>query len=273
MKTITVANLEWALHMAEAAALFGRPIDKGDEIGLLKSGLRGTQFQATGCLRWIWIQWLTTTPGETITARVEPFVERCLEMRVRCKCYDWLPQHDLMILVCAILASSDVQLTKVVETIADTYGDKGEKPVNNGELYAAAWCGMMKYWILGDLKKSSEEAGLIWGAYRDQLFCAATKPLVTPWLKRDWNAFLKAQQKDFEKLWTRARKSPSIIYSENDAELVVTTHKFHIETDWCWAHCGMAMLAHRQFGAEVATDAFWFPPHALKCVSHNSFSA
>jgi hypothetical protein len=273
MKTISVVNLDWDISTSEAMAQFGGRIDRIHEISLLKDGLRDPQIRATGCLGWIWKQWLTAAPKDFIAARVEPFIERCLELRARCKCYDWLPQHDLLVLVCAILASSESQLKTVVETIADTSGDKGEKPVNNGELYAAAWCGMMKHWILGDLEKAGEQSSLIWGAYRDQIICAATKPLVTPWLKRDWNAFLKAQQKDFEKLWGRARKNHWTVRSENEREIVVTTNKLLIEHDWCWAHCGMAMLAYRQFGVEVATDGFWFPPHALKCVSRNSFPA
>jgi hypothetical protein len=38
-----------------------------------------------------------------------------------------------------------------------------------------------------------------------------------------------------------------------------------IDQEWCWNNCGMAMLACRQ-GAEVATDPFWFPSHALNSI-------
>ena len=272
MRTISTVNLEWDIQISEALALFGRPIDRGDEISLLKSGLRDSQMRATGCLGWIWKQWLAAASGKAISAKVEPFVDRCLELRTRCKCYDWLPQHDLLVLVCAILASGESQIKIVVETVADTFGDKGEKPVNNGELYAAAWCGMLKHWIQGDLEKAAEQSNLIWDAYRDQILCASTKPLVVPWLKRDWSAFLKAQQKDFDKLWNRARKNNWTVRSETEQEIVVTTNKLQIERDWCWAHAGTAMLAYRQFGVEVATDPFWFPPHALRSVGRISFS-
>jgi hypothetical protein len=76
-------------------------------------------------------------------------------------------------------------------------------------------------------------------------------------------AFVKCQQKDFEKLWNRARKDRWTVRSENSTEMVVTSERYQIEHQWCWAHCGMALLAHRQ-GAEVVTDPFWFPSVALE---------
>lgn len=88
--------------------------------------------------------------------------------------------------------------------------------------------------------------------------------LATPWLKRDWSAFLKAQRKDFERLWSSGRKNGTV-RKETRTEMVVTVRMYPVEQVWCWAHCGMALLAHRE-GVEVATDPFWFPPHALKCV-------
>jgi hypothetical protein len=135
-----------------------------------------------------------------------------------------------------------------------------------GELYTAAWSGMMKYWILGDQAKALQQADIIWGAYRDKSLFAAPKPLVQPWLKRDWKAFVKCQQKEFEKLWNRARKDCWTVRSETSTEVVVTTERYQIGHQWCWAHCGMALLAHRQ-GAEVVTDPFWFPPAALRDAS------
>jgi hypothetical protein len=174
-----------------------------------------------------------------------------------------LALHDLHLLHCAIFASSAPQLRMVAEQIADVSGDKGQKPLDDGELYAAAWCGMMKYWILGDEKKAVEQSAFIWGAYRDPSVFAAPKPLVTPWLKRDWAAFAKQQQKDFEKLWTRARKDRWTVKAENSTEVVVTTERYQVAHMWCWAHCGMALLAHRE-GAKVINDPFWFPAVALE---------
>jgi hypothetical protein len=58
-----------------------------------------------------------------------------------------------------------------------------------------------------------------------------------------------------------------MVISEDDQEVVVNMDVVHsLPQLWCWAHCGMALLAHRQ-GIEVATDPFWFPLHALKCTN------
>ena len=167
-----------------------------------------------------------------------------------------------MLLHCAIFASDDRQLEHVVETIADASGDKGDKPLDNGELYAAAWSGMMKYWILGDEDKAIDQSNLIWSAKRDTQLFAAPKSLVIPWLKKDWKAFIHQQRMDFQKLWSRARKDAWTVLSENSTETVVRTNGYQIGHMWCWAHCGLAMLANRK-GVEVATDPLWFPESAL----------
>ena len=78
---------------------------------------------------------------------------------------------------------------------------------------------------------------------------------------------MKAQQKDFEKLWTRGRKDGTV-RSETHNEVVVTVQRYPVEQKWCWAHCGLAMLAHRQ-GVKVANDPFWFPAHALQVISQS----
>jgi len=269
MKKISVVNLEWDIGVSDALALFGRPISESDEVGLLKSGLKSAAIQASGCLGWIWKQWLSGASKDVIYSQVSPFVERSLDLRARCKySYYMLPQHDLLLLNCAILAMPESQLKYVVAMMADSSGDKGETPADNGELYAAAWCGTLKWWILGDLAKALQESEKIWPAFRDQFFSlrAAANPLVGPWLKRDWSSFMKRQNKDFDQLWARARKSNWIVRSETESEVVVTTNRLLIERDWCWSHCGLALLAYRFEGVPVATDPFWFPPHALECV-------
>ena len=138
------------------------------------------------------------------------------------------------------------------------------QPKNDGELYLSAWCGMLKYWLLGDQAKAMQQSELIWSAYRDPSTSAATKPLVAPWLRGDWKGFLKAQEKDFEKRWARARKDGTVL-SEEGAELRVTVQRFPLEQKWCWAHAGLALLAHRRYGVDICTDPFWLPPHALRC--------
>ncbi len=261
-RNVKVLGLSESLRKVESFARFGKPIEQADIVFLAGNGLQDAAHRASSCMGWIWRQWLLGTSKEMISKRVVPFVDRGLEFRERSKSYDYLALHDLFLLHCAIFASSDSQLKTVAERVADASGDKGETPVDNGELYAAAWCGMMKYWILGDEDKALQQSTVIWGARRDQGVLAAPKPLVAPWLKKDWNSFVKAQQKDFEKLWQRARKDGWTVKAETSMEVVVTTDRYQIEHQWCWAHCGMAVLAHRQ-GAQVATDPFWFPRSAV----------
>ena len=262
---IKVVGIKEAIDFSENFTKFDQPADQSDRLTIAKMGLRDAAHRAEHCVGWIWRQWLLDTPKKEITARVEPFVERGLEFRSYTRAYDYLPQHDLYLLHCAIFACHEPLMNKVVESIADSSGDKGHTPVDDtdwGELYIAAWCGMMKYWILGDKKRAVEESNLIWGAKRNGLILAAAKPLVTPWLRKDWSAFYKAQGKDFDKLWVRARKDGWTVRSETSGQLVARTDGYHEGHQWCWAHCGMALLAQRQ-GATVLTDPFWFPAEAF----------
>jgi hypothetical protein len=115
---------------------------------------------------------------------------------------------DWYLLHCAIFASSQTQLEKLAERVVDASGIGDHQPeAKKGELCASAWCGMLKHWVLGDLKKAGQQSELIWSAYRDASFAAAPKPLVIPWLKGDWDGFFKAQQRDFETLdmWAQGR--------------------------------------------------------------------
>jgi hypothetical protein len=262
---VVVQDLLESVQVAESLAQFDRPIDKRLEVELASSGLRGAHLRASGCLGWIWRHWLMGASSSEISRRVEPFVARGLELRERSRSYEMLPLHDLLLLNCAIFGSNDAQLRKVAEHVADSSGDKGEHPLDNGELHAAAWCGMLKYRILCQEVQAAKESELIWGARRNEGVTTATKVLVAPWVKRDWQAFRRAQLKDFEKWWTRIRKDGGTIKCQNEHEIVVSTYDFYIESYWCWSHCGLALLAYRE-GVEVITDALWLPPNALAAV-------
>lgn len=259
---IKVIGLAESIRKAENFAKFGKPIEKADLAFLAGNGLQEAAHRASNCMGWIWRQWLLGTPADVLSRYVEPFVARGLELRERSQSYDHLAVHDLYLLHCAIFACDDLLLKTVSERIADASGDKGKKPLDDGELYAAAWCGMLKYWILGDQEKAVRQFDLVWEANQEPGILAAPKSLATPWLKKSWDAFRKAQEKDFEKLWKRARKDHWTVKAENSSEIVVTTERYQIEHQWCWAHCGMALLAHRQ-GVNVAADPFWFPPAAI----------
>lgn len=219
---------------------------------------------AEGCLGWIWCQWLSGAPKEKIQNEVEFVVARGMEVQEQSRNQNYRCLHDLWLLNCAILASSNSQLEKLAESVVDSRGDKQE-PRNNGELFAAAWCGALKYWILGDPKQAANQFETVGKAYRYDIARVAPKSLVSQWLAGDWKSFVKEQRKDFKALWEWLRKN-RLVVSENESETVIAFDQLPVPgRGWCWSHCGLAMLAHRQ-GVEVTTDPFWFPPHALQCV-------
>jgi len=261
-KAIKVADLQETIERDEAKSQFDKKITDDDILGVLKIGMRDAHFRAVGCMGWIWRKWLQGASKKEIASKVRLLVKRNLELRTHMRSYDEsLPLHDVILLHCAIFALENDELKNVAEQVADASGDKGKTPYDNGELYAAAWCGIIKHSILEQNQKMLEQAALIWRAYHPPGFAAASKPLTTPWLNRDWEKFAKAQSKDFEKLWQRARKDGWTVPRETDAEVIVRTRR-QIEHQWCWAHAGLAILAHKD-GAQVITDPFWFPPSAL----------
>jgi len=263
---LRVETLEYSAETAASMAAFGKPLSKLDIQDLKEYGFSPARGLARHCMKWIWLQWLLEGSADQIRAKVKAFVDKGMTMQDKSAHFYMRAHADLYLLHCAIFASSPNQLAKLADRVIDASGTGSHKPEGKGgELYASAWCGMLKHWILGDLKKAEQQSELIWSAYRDASFAAASKPLVTPWLKGDWNGFVKAQKKDFEKLWTRGRKDGTV-RSETAGEMVVTVERYPIEQKWCWAHCGLALLAYRQ-GVEVATDPFWFPAHAFKSLS------
>lgn len=262
---LTVETLEYSAETATAMAEFGRPLSEIDLRVLKRDGFSAARGLARHCMKWNWLQWLLAGPTDQIRSNVGAFVDKGMTMQEMSSLPYMRAHADLYLLHCAIFASPAEQLKKLANRVVDVHGLNGHTPVEGGgELYASAWCGMLKHWTLGELNEARRQSELIWGAYRDTSFAGAPKPLVTPWLKGDWDGFVKAQQKDFEKLWARGRKDGTV-RSEVGDTVTVTVQRYPIEQKWCWAHCGLALLAYRQ-GVEVATDPFWFPAHALKCV-------
>ena len=247
-----------------------------DDFDPFEDGFSCPRCWAEACLGWIWQQWLSEASAERIRKEVEFVIDRGMEMQERCSFQRFRCLHDLWLLHCAILAASPRKLAELAERVVDSKGDTSPRskdltpPNNNGELFAAAWCGMLKYWILGDPKKSSDEFQIIWGAYRYyDIARVAPKALVAAWLKGDSKAFAKLQRKDFGALWELARKN-RVVVSESDAEIVIAFDRIGVPGHgWCWAHAGLAMLAHRR-GVEIATDPFWFPSHARQCILRGS---
>jgi hypothetical protein len=261
IRTLNLANNAevWGIM-----AQFGAAFDQISLAYLKEKGFGDGRTRSVGCLGWIWMQWLSKTPPAEIQRQVEPFVDRGMEMQTLSTKFEKRPLHDLLLLHCAIFSCGDARIKKLAERVVDSAGANGHHPRDDGELYASAWTGMLKHSILGDRAKAEAEAEIIWKAHKDIAFKASTKQLVAPWLKGDWDAFRKNQKKDFEKLWEQAKKHGAA--QVNDRECVVNLDGYSsVQQSWCWAHCGLALLARRQ-GVEVATDPIWLPPHAIQCV-------
>ena len=218
---------------------------------------------AQGCLGWIWCQWLANAPAIVIRTEVERFVERGMVLQQKLTEQNYRCLHDLWLLHCAICASGEQQLQRLATNVVDA-DTSGQTWSNNGERYAAAWCGTLKYSILGDKQKAEKEFDTIWDTYKNDMAPSAPKSLASKWLTEDWKGFRKAQGKDFENRWERARKYRWIV-DDNPEEPTVRLWDILPGRNWCWSHVGLAMLAHRR-GIEVATDPLWFPAHALTCV-------
>jgi hypothetical protein len=261
---LTVDSLEDSARKAAMIAELDKPLSRIDIEVLKDDGFSAARGMAANCMKWIWLQWMLAGSESDVRAKVGVFVEKGIKMQDTSSRFYMRPHADLYLLHCAIFGSSRAQLEKLAERVVDASGIGGREPKDDGELYASAWCGMLKHSILGDAKKAEQQSEVIWAAYRPPSFSGASKQLVSPWLKGDWNGFVKAQRKDFEKLWARGRKDGTV-RSETADSMVVTVQRYPIEQKWCWAHCGLALLAYRR-GVEVATDLFWFPAHALKCV-------
>lgn len=268
----TMINFQGKLYPLGSGTLEKKPPVEHDPF---EYGFSGARCWAEGCLGWIWCQWLSEAPAESIRQEVTFVVNRGMEMQERCPNQKYRCLHDLWLLHCAILGASSEVMTTLAKRVVDSNGDTGlnckhgSAPKNDGEQFAAAWCGMLKYWILGDLKKAAQESTLIWSAYRYDIARVAPKALVDKWLEGDWKKFAKLQQKNFASLWDLLRKR-RVLVSESDSERVIDFHHLGVPgTGWCWAHVGLAMLAHRR-GIEVVTDPFWFPPYALKCMPYES---
>ena len=263
---LTIPELEHCSESSGVLAKFDTPAsDKGWGELLKTKGFVFPRAHAVGCLQWIWCQLLLESDVSAIQKRAEFFVNRGLKIRELSSDYRMRSIHDLYLLHIAIFACNRKLLLKVAERVDIAPSNQAETVPNYGERYAAACCGMLKYRILEDEAKCHQQSDLIWGAYRAPLYRGAAKPMIVAWLKKDWDAFAKNQRKDFEKLWSQARKC-GMVQKETKDTTAVALRRIDVQQIWCWAHCGMALLAYRQFGVQVATDPLWFPPYALKVV-------
>lgn len=244
---------------------FGSPISSDQRNYAKHEGLPVAGL--VGSMGWVWTQWLLGASASVVQQQVAGFLDRALRLRALSDQMRHRARFDLYLLHCAVFAAEDPQLKQVAEVVVDAAGWRGS-PLGQefGELHAGAWCGMMKHSIMGGAGSAAEQANTIWGAQRSEAFSTASKPLVQAWLRADWDEFRLQQRKDFARLWAKARKT-SAIKRDTRSEITIELGPIaSIEQFWCWAHCGLALLAYRR-GVEVATDPLWFPPHALECVN------
>lgn len=250
---------------SETLAEIGKPVVSGDPAFLQEDGFSVSRGLSAHCLGWIWMQWLSKGSKRNFQMRIKAFVDRGLKLHGNASGLRMRPQAELFLLHCAIFGSPTGQLLELASQVVDLSVQSGRTPERKeGELYATAWCGMLKHFILGNIARAHEEYEAIWSAYRHPSFCGATKPVVAPWIAENWDGFRLAQSRDFEKMWSRGRKDGTVL-SEPGDRITVTVQRYPIEEKWCWAHSGLAVLAHRK-GIKVATDPFWFPPYSLECV-------
>lgn len=260
---LKIENLSTAIGNCEFMAQFERPLDKDTVEYLKERGFRDAEVRATGCLGWIWCQWLNSKKPCAIRACVETFVRRGMEAQDCTNLFYARPEHDLLLLHCAILGASKETLADLADRVIDASGYRKYTPSNDGDLYACARVGMLKHWIRGDFGEAAKQAEICWRAYRHPSMPSVAKTLVVAWLEREWDQFAKHQFKDFERLWKRSKKD-QILCSEAKQNTVVDLSRIKdIHQQWCWAHCAMAMLAYRE-GVVVETDEFWFPSVALE---------
>lgn len=243
-------------------AQFDEPLDDDVREYLTESGL--DYCRVVGCLKWIWLQALSGGDRTLVRDRVGALVDSELERLEISPLFHHRPRHNVLLIACALFASSTSQLARIAEAVVDSSGFRSYTASDDGSRFTCAWSGILKYAILGDLSRASEEASVVWPSYRPPEIKATTKPLTTPWLRQDWSKFRRAQQRDFDTLWTRARKY-DVVRSETKRKRVVSAHSISIEQSWPWAHCAMALWAVRH-GADVITDPFWFPPHSLSFI-------
>jgi hypothetical protein len=182
---LKIEKLQPRARVWERMAQFGQPIDPATLAYLKEDGLGDGEARAVGCMGWIYSQWLMAGPATEIHKRVEEFVERGMKMQSLSPKFYKRPVHDLYLLHCAIFGSSDEQLKTLAKRVVDGSGYKKYTPRNDGELYTSAYCGMLKYWVLGEWEKAIQQSEIIWGAHHYVAYRAASKPLITPWLKRE----------------------------------------------------------------------------------------
>jgi hypothetical protein len=254
---LQVTDLDLAVRMGSELAMFRRPVEIFD----ISSGeaFANARDANVACLRWIWAKWLSGSRSEEIRPNVSLLISRALELMQTCSSEFQRGLHDLFLLHCAILGSSMSEMKQVAEAVTFCTGSVDE--ADDGERYARAWAGMLKFWILSDWDKVQDQASRMRSSVKPLNCRLPAMALVDAWLASDWKKLHKEQIKAFEKLWLRMKRDGAVT-DEGGAFVSVKITGHPIRSGWCWADNAFSRLAHKA-GACVATDLLWLPECAL----------
>lgn len=264
-----VVDTSHAERVWEKVAKFGASIELADVDYACSEGFGDFAARAKACLGWIWMQWLSNDDSRW-RSFVEAFVERGLKIREVSGNLNARGLHDLYLLHCAVYGCSHEMIVRAAEGAVDGVGH-GQNLQNNGEVYVYAWVGMLKHWILKDLRTAETQFQSAKTAFIPESLKAAQPWFVEPWLRGNWRAFRTAQRRDFRLRWINAKKNRAIQQKNRDIIVDIERAAEPIDQRWCWAHAGLALLAHND-GIEVETDEFWFPRKALVKVEREAIS-
>jgi len=101
---LTIQQLKRSAEIAEIMAAFEKPIDQVTRKFLLETGL--DHVRVVGCLKWLWFQWLLNGAPSLVRDRVAAFVADEITRLNLSPQFDERPRHNLLLLHCAIFASS-----------------------------------------------------------------------------------------------------------------------------------------------------------------------
>lgn len=256
---VSITDLDMALKLGKELSFFDR---KAVELFRPESpeAFSNSRDTTIACLRWIWASWLSGAPTSELTPTIERFVARALSLVETCAFDQGRGLHDLYLLHCAAMASPKKQLVEVASAVVDF--NEANPGLNDGDRFARAWTGILKHQLLGNFEKVQLQAEAMNRAAKP-INCRRTpKPLLDAWIKRDWSAFKKAQERSFKALWDRMRKDRFVVSEHGETIEVKITRGGAITTSWCWADNGLALIAARE-GIEISYDPLWLPTQSM----------
>lgn len=257
--TVVIQDLAETANISELLAEFERPLNAFYLTP--RVGYSSARHMTAFCPRWIWTQWLLAAPAELIAEKVRLTVNRGIQLHSWAKSEYRRGLHDLFLLNCALYTLPLTELRTVAETLCEASGEEE----NDGEVLARAWCGTLKYKLLGNNPQSLVQYKHLVAAYNPHAR-TGTKEYLRVLIREDWNKLPALQNKDFARMWARAHRNGIVSGKFPDRQqVIVRINGIPIEQFWCWSQVGVALLAYR-LGASVATDPLWFPAHALACL-------